>query len=55
VINGVQVAGRISQDIVEVTKASQEVSRNSSKVHESAANLSKLSENLNTKLAQFKI
>ena len=53
--NGVQIAGRITQDIIEVTKASQEVSKNSSKVHESAANLSKLSENLNTKLAQFKI
>jgi methyl-accepting chemotaxis protein len=54
-IHGVRVSDTISQDIVEVTKASQEVSRNSSKVHQSAANLSDLAENLNAKLSQFKI
>lgn len=55
VIHGSQVANGISKDIVEVTQASQEVSLNSSKVHESAANLSALAESLNTKLDQFKI
>jgi len=54
-IHGVRASDTISQDIVEVTKASQEVSRNSSKVHQSAANLSDLAENLNAKLSQFKI
>ena len=55
VVHGSQVASGISQDIVEVTQASQEVSRNSTKVHESAAGLSALAEDLNTKLAQFTI
>ncbi|BBO68666.1 hypothetical protein DSCA_25960 [Desulfosarcina alkanivorans] len=54
-VHGSQLSGTISRDIMEVTQASQEVSRNSSKVHESAENLSALAENLNAKLAQFKI
>ena len=55
VVHGAGVASTISRDIVEVTRASEEVSSGSSRVYESAANLSALAEDLNAKLAQFRI